>query len=1079
MSKEVNVKNFGKSCRGQLMEGSLVKTGSYKVNQIMGFISLHTAISISRIVGCMMFLLPLYVSAQQTVLYRDPDVEFGNLVKQYEQGLYGLSAKSAEAFLNDYHDPKYEQLLLEAELYQLKSWLRTDHPATIQKVLAFAQLHEPDAIAQRAIMMVGEFAYEQGDHEGAIKYLSMVDSRALLAEERSALYFKLGYSLFVKKEFSQAAALLAETRDIRDKYYYPANYYYGMTDYFLGNYPEAISSFERVATSDFYKDFIPYYITQIHFNNKDNQKVIGYGNHSISSPSVQNKTEIRHLIGQAYFETGDFSSALPHLEYVNQNTDKLRAEDFYQLGMAYYHASRWEDAIPVLIEIRNETGVQAHYANYYLGQSYLKVGDKTSARNSLRNAANMQDVPLLATEATFHYGRLSAEAGDDMEAIRVLQTIPSTSPDYAEAQKTLAGVLINTGDYTLALRELEAMRNLTPALKEAYQKVALFRAEQLIQENKSTEAVVLLDKSLKQPIDKSIEARALFWKGELAHQDERYNESIKWFTQYFPIAERLGDLPFHQGLVVAHYNQGYNYLRLSDYAEAQKHFEAAVNGVPLIISSSGDANFVKNQLWPDAILRAGDASFKRNQYVKAIQYYDQSIQRKYSGYDYAKYQKAIIKGLQNKPTEKISLLEEMVNGMPESMWADDALLQAAITYQDENQTAKAISSYERIVNLKPRSSLLHPALLRLGLLSYNTEQYEAALRYYKSIFQYNPDPQTSKEAMSAIQEIYVNELDKPEAFFEFAGTIPGYTVSGSERDSILYAAAENHYAQGLYDKAAESFKTYIDQNPKGVYALKAKFLRAESFSLAKKWEEALLAYEVVIKDGQSNYQASALYKAALIAYNQKKDMERAYRYYVDYIPMAESDEQQFEAIVGGLRSAYKLKKADEVFTMAEKVIGHPRATDDIRALAHYYAATLRFQNESFDKAIDSYNEVIRINSAELAAEARYSIAAIYEKRGDHVLGAKLAEESARANVGYPYWVAKSLMLLSDIQFNQGDLLNAKAIIEAILENFQGDEVIMQEASDRLEKIKVSEQNQNRIKEEGGDTLEMQVTPKKD
>jgi hypothetical protein len=28
--------------------------------------------------------------------------------------------------------------------------------------------------------------------------------------------------------------------------------------------------------------------------------------------------------------------------------------------------------------------------------------------------------------------------------------------------------------------------------------------------------------------------------------------------------------------------------------------------------------------------------------------------------------------------------------------------------------------------------------------------------------------------MSAIQEIYVNELDKPDAYFTFASTIPGY-----------------------------------------------------------------------------------------------------------------------------------------------------------------------------------------------------------------------------------------------------------------------------------------------------------------
>ncbi len=1024
-------------------------------------------------------MVPASLTSQQSVLYQSANDDYERMIKEFDQGLFGRAARSAEKFLTQYHDPAYSNLIQEAELLQLKSWLRMEHPGTIARIITFSEEHAPEPIAQRAIMMIGEDAYDNHRYEDAVKYFTLVDARSLPAEDRSALYFKMGYSLFILKEFSQAATLFNETREVRDKYYYPSNYYYGMTQYFQGNYPQAISSFEKVAPSEFYKDYIPYYITQIHFNNKEFQKVIGYGNQVIASPTVQNKTEIRHLIGQAYFETGDYGSALPHLEYVEKNSAKLRTEDFYQLGMAYYHAGRFEDAIPVLLEIRNETGVQPHYANYYLGQAYLKTGDKTSARNSLRNAMLMEAVSKVATEATFHYGRLSAEAGDDVEAIRVLQTIPPSSPDYSDAQRTLANMLTNTSDYALAIRQLEAISTLTTALQEAYQKVTLYRAEQLIQESKSEDAQPLLDKSLKYPVNKSIQSRALFWKGELAHLDGKYNESIKWYNQYFTLAERQADLPAQQSVPVGHYNQGYNYLRLSDFIEAQRHFESAANGIELISPQTTGAPFVKNQIWPDALLRAGDASFKRNQYDKANQYYDQSIKNKYPGYDYAKYQKALIKGLQKKPTEKISLLEELANGMKESLWADDALYEAGNTYEDERQIPKAIASYERVVSeYKQSSPLLLPAIIKLGLISYNSNQFTNALKYYKSVFQYNPDPQTSREAMSAIQEIYVNELDQPDAFFTFAGTIPGYTVSGSERDSILYTAAENQYAQGNYEKAAESFKSYSDQNPKGAYALKAKYLRAESLSLAKKWEDALSSYEAVIKEGRSIYLSTSLYKAALISYNQKQDMQRAYRYYSDYIPLAESEEQQYEAMLGALRSAYKMKNGTDVFQMTAKVIEHPRATDDIRALAHYYSAMLAYDAADFEKSISSFNAVIRINSAELAAESRYHIASIYQKKGENELAEKLAEEAARSNVGYPFWVAKSLILLSDVQFSKGDLLNARAIIEAIIENFQGDDTIIREATQKLDRIKKEEDNQNRVKPSTGDTLEM-TEPKKD
>ena len=1020
------------------------------------------------------------LNGQQTVLYRNAESDFFNLVKQYDQGLYGRCIRSAEKFKAVYKETVFEQFVIEAELYQLKAGLNIGNPGIINDIFAFSEEHKPDAVAEKAILMIGEDAYDRREYEEAIKYLSMVNGNALQPEEQSALYFKLGYVLFVRKEFDRAAELFGHSKEIRDKYYYPSNYYYGMTQYFKGNYPEAVRSFERVAPSSFYKDYIPYYITSIYFSTKDFQKVIGYGNQAINNPTVLNKTEIRQLIGQAYFETGDYAAAIPHLEYVEQNSDKLRTDDFYQLGMAYYHTGKFDKAIPILLQIRNETGIKSHYANYYLGQCYLKTGDKVSARGSLMNAATMQDVPSLAVEATYHYGRLSAEAGDDVEAIRVLQTITASSPEYTDAQTTLAGILTNTSDYNLAIQELEAMKTLSPALKGAYQKVCLYRAEQLIQEGKVAEAQELLDKSLRQPVDKSIEARAYFWKGELALHSSGYNESIKWYNLYFAAAANAQGIPVNQSIPVAKYNQGYNFLRNENYAEAQQLFEESVTGLKALPVVQGDYDLITDQVYPDAVLRAGDCGFKRNQYDKAIFYYDQAITGGFPGIDYATYQKGIIRGLQQKPADKIQILQSLVAGSPESLWADDALFQIGNTYQDQGQTAKAIQSYEQLVNqYKEKSPLLLASILRLGLISYNSEQYEASLKYYKSVFQYNPEPEAAKEAIAAIQEIYVNELDKPDEFFSFAETIPGYSISGSDRDSITYNAAENFYALGQYEKAVESFQKYLIAFPEGLYSLKAKYLRAESYSLLKRYDDALIGYEAVASVGPSVYQASSLYKAALIAYNQNKDMARAYKHYMAFIPLAESEEKGYEATLGALRCAYKLDQKEDVLILSEKVIEHPRTTDDVRALAYYYKGMIAYNNAAYDQALTSFNDIIRINSAEPAAEARYYIASIYERKKEPEIAAKLAEEAARTNVGYPFWVAKSLLLLSDIQFAAGDLLNARAIVEAITENFQGDEVIMTEAAAKLEKIKEEEERLSRIKPQSGDTLEMQQNPKKD
>ena len=79
-----------------------------------------------------------------------------------------------------------------------------------------------------------------------------------------------------------------------------------------------------------------------------------------------------------------------------------------------------------------------------------------------------------------------------------------------------------------------------------------------------------------------------------------------------------------------------------------------------------------------------------------------------------------------------------------------------------------------------------------------------------------------------------------------------------------------------------------------------------------------------------------------------------------------------------------------------------------------------------------------------------------------------------SNANYPYWVAKSLILLSDIAVEKNDLFNAKAPLEAVIENFQGDPTITQEAQQKLDHIRVLEQQQSRIRQDTGQILELQI-----
>src|SRR5690606_19127410 len=59
-----------------------------------------------------------------------------------------------------------------------------------------------------------------------------------------------------------------------------------------------------------------------------------------------------------------------------------------------------------------------------------------------------------------------------------------------------------------------------------YQKAAVGRGMQLMQNKDYTEAEAILLASLQNPVNPSLEAVAYFWRGEIAYQQDRHQDAI-------------------------------------------------------------------------------------------------------------------------------------------------------------------------------------------------------------------------------------------------------------------------------------------------------------------------------------------------------------------------------------------------------------------------------------------------------------------------------------------------------------------------------------------------------------------------
>jgi tetratricopeptide (TPR) repeat protein len=357
----------------------------------------------------------------------------------------------------------------------------------------------------------------------------------------------------------------------------------------------------------------------------------------------------------------------------------------------------------------------------------------------------------------------------------------------------------------------------------------------------------------------------------------------------------------------------------------------------------------------------------------------------------------------------------------------------------------------------------------LGLIAYNQGNLQRAIGYYKQIFSHNPTSKEAEAALTALEEIYVDDLGQTDEYFAFLESIPGYKVGSDEKEAISFKAAESQFENGNYEKAIENYGDFLRKYPNGRNALLAHYHRGESYSVLNKYSEALIDYDFVIQKGQSVYYTKSLLKAGLIAYNHEQDFNKAFSYYSLLETAASDDDSRFEAQLGAMRSAYRINNSSAVFSMAGKVSQNPKATDDQKATAYFYLGKIYSDQKDFSKALSSLNQVTKLSNNEQTAEARYLIAYIYYVQRDLDVAQQLCLNANKESAGYNYWIAKSVILLADILAEKGDLFNAQAALEGLIENYDEDKELVSIAKAKLQQLKTNANSSNRLLDDSDDS----------
>jgi TolA-binding protein len=966
--------------------------------------------------------------AQNTAIYNEPESEYRLALELFNKEKYTAAQKLFSNTIKNITDV-HSEIRINAIYYEAICAVELFNPDAESMLVTFIHNYPTHPKQGAANLQMGNLQYRKRSYQKAIDWYSKVDLFDLTQREKEEFFFKRGYSYFMLEDLLNAKQNFFEIKSPASLYFGPAQYYYAHIAYTEKNYETALISFNRITEDKNFGPIVPYYITHIYFLQGKYDLVIEYAPPLLEETATKRSAEISRLIGESYFHKGEYAKAIPFLEnYQKESRTKMSRDDYYQMGFAYYNAEDYGKAIENFEKVTGQQDSLAQNAFYHLADSYLKTDQKRFARNAFVSAYQMDFYPEIKQEALFNYAKLSFDLSFNPynEAILAFQKYIESYPESPRktiAQEYLIDLYMTTRNYKSALSSIEEFGITTPRYRKAYQRIAYFRGVELFNNGNFTDAIMHFEKSQEFPEQSDIVANCMFWTAEAFYRMEQYNKALEIHQEFLTTPGAFELTNYYK----AYYTIGYSWFQKNEYAKALIAFRQFLRG------DNNEKRFIN-----DAYLRIADSYFMSKDYNNAIDYYNRAVILGIIDTDYAMYQKALVEGVKGDFSAKAASLVALLEKFPKTTYADNALFELANTHMLMDNSSQALSFYNQLIAKYPNSSHIKAAKLKTGLIYYNNNQDLKAIEICKNVVSQYPGTKEAKEALTIMKNIYV-AMNKVDEYFRYAENIAFADVSKSQQDTLTYIAAEQRYMQGDCTNAVKSFASYINQFPEGIFAINARFYKAECDFRMNDLMVALRGYEYVLSNPRSQFSENAAIRASSIQY-RLNNFEAALNHFITLQNVAEQRNNLLEALIGQMRCYYKLGRLENTVEAANNVIADERAPREILQEAHLLSGRAHLTNGDSGRAEQSFKQAANMGETEMAAESKYNLALIEFRKGDYKKSESLIFKYINEIAAYDYWLAKLFILLADNYLQTENVFQAKQTLQSIIENYKGEEL---------------------------------------
>jgi len=926
----------------------------------------------------------------------------------------------------------------EAELLMALALFERGEGKSLDTLIAFIDEHPNSPLATTAQMKIGDYYFYRGDWDNAMLSYSLVRPAAQDLDANEDLLYRKAYCNLRQGHYDEAEQQyhrLAATK----RYGQASVFYKAYVEYANGNLDDALDRFQHIDPTTELGYQAQYYITQIKYNRGQFADVIATGRQLLSEQKNNYfDAELNRMVGESYYHQGNTREARTYLErYVAEPEGDIYRTAAYTLGVLDYNEGNYKRAAELMPLATDEDDALAQSAWLYLGQCKLKQNDLNGAARAFEQSAKMNHDRNVRETAFYNYA-ISQNQGARTPFDKSIEMFETFLNDYPKSRYKdqvegyLVDAYLTSTDYGKALQSINNIKNPSGKVKRAKQYVLYNLGVQALSNGQDQQAV----NYLKQAVDlgnqdKTVLNESRLWLAEAQYRTGDYKGATSNQMSYVNATSKGDD-----NYSLAQYNLGYSLYQQRRYAEAKKAFQNALAGGKLA-----------DELKADAYNRLGDTQYYTQEYAAAQASYDKALaDAKGSAKDYSMYQKAMMLGMTKQYGQQVSALDALIKAYPKSDLVPQAMLEKGNALAYDGKGNEAVAAYNALLKAYPKSVEARKGLLQMAVVDKNMNNEDAAIEAYKKVIKNYP---SSEEAQAAAEDMKLIYADRGQLgdFQKFLNAIPnGPRVDVSEVDRLTFEAAEK--AAIATKPNITKMQQYLQQNPSGAYAAKARYYIARHIYISGRLNDALAGLDEALR---GNKQASwaedamAMRSDALLQLGKANDALQSYK---ELAELSSSDDNRTTAELGMMRAAKQLSNWNELKNVCASLLqrgglsaGEEKEVTMNRAIAASHLGDSK-------SAESDLKTLAKDTKSEEGAQAAYELAQLQFDAGNIKQAERTANSLVDAGTPHAYWLARTFILLSDIYVKQGKTSEAREYLQSLKSNYPGKEKDITEAVDQ-------------------------------